>query len=88
MTRTSAFQPVYYMYVCLYQWLGEQGVMLYSLIKLENGPSKSMWDDKKWAIENFKIIEKNWKWAIDKNLFPITALFCYLLEIKWISLWH
>ena len=75
------FQPVYYMYVCLYQWLGEQGVMLDNLIKLENGPSKSMWNDKKWTIENFKIIEK----TENRPLTNISSLSLLYFVIYWKS---
>ena len=46
------------------QWLGRQGAMRHSPINLENGPLKFVYNDKKWPIENFKIIEKSWKWPI------------------------
>ena len=65
----------------LFQWLGRQGAMRHSPINLENGPSKSVYNDKKWPIENFKIIEKSWKRPICKNLFPITAIFDQILII-------
>ena len=38
------------------QWLGRQGAMRHSPINLENGPSKSVMNVKKWPIEHLKII--------------------------------
>ena len=40
-----------------------QGAMRHSPINLENGPYKSVKNDKKWPIQNFKIIEKKLKMA-------------------------
>ena len=55
------------------QWLGRQGAMRHSPIHLKNGPLECVQNVKKWPIENFKIIQKSWKWPIGKNLFQIPA---------------
>ena len=41
------------------QGLGRQGAVGHSPINLKNGPLKSVKNEKKWPIENFKINKKS-----------------------------